>query len=89
MKDKFLSTSANLSHNNQVVLNKPMDRSLPLIKFPLSWTLVLVITIALLFNTPIARTTKPLSELKITLQVSQMTSSGRSRRWITLPLLGF
>jgi len=89
LKDKFLSTIANLSHNNQAVLNKPMDRSLPLIKFPLSWTLVLVITIALLFNTPIARTAKPLSELKITLQVSQMTSSGRSRRWITLPLLRF
>lgn len=66
-----------------------MDRSLPLIKFPVSWTLVLVITIALLFNTPIARTAKPLSELKIALQVSEATPMGRSRRWITLPLLGF
>ncbi|MBW4442893.1 MAG: hypothetical protein KME10_16975 [Plectolyngbya sp. WJT66-NPBG17] len=66
-----------------------MDRPLPLMKFPLSWTLILVITIALLFNTPIARTAKPLSELKIALQVSEVTSSGRSRRWLTLPLLGF
>ncbi|MBE9009359.1 hypothetical protein IQ250_03985 [Pseudanabaenaceae cyanobacterium LEGE 13415] len=66
-----------------------MDRSLPLTKFPVSWTLVLVITMALLFNTPIARTAKPLSELKITLQVSESTANGgRSRRWLTLPLLG-
>ncbi|HTL87780.1 MAG TPA: hypothetical protein VL134_00150 [Leptolyngbya sp.] len=66
-----------------------MDRSLPLMKFPVSWTLVFVITIALLFNTPIARTTKPLSEVKIALQVSEATSTGRSRRWLKLPLLGF
>lgn len=66
-----------------------MDRSSLLIKFPLNWTLVLVITIALLFNTPIARTAKPLSELKITLQVSENSPQGRTRRWLTLPLLGF
>ncbi|GAP94433.1 hypothetical protein [Leptolyngbya sp. NIES-2104] len=66
-----------------------MDRSLPLIKFPMSWTLVLVITIALLFNTPIARTPKPLSEVKINLQVSESSpNGGRSRRWLSLPLLG-
>ncbi|MBD1823418.1 hypothetical protein H6F89_17560 [Cyanobacteria bacterium FACHB-63] len=66
-----------------------MDRPLPLFKFPLSWTLVLVIAIALCFNTPIAQTAKPLSELKIALQVSEATSTGRSRRWIKVSLLGF
>jgi hypothetical protein len=65
-----------------------MVRHLPLIKFPTAWTLVLVITIALLFNTPIARTAKPLHELKIVLQLSESTSNGRLRRWLTLPFLG-
>jgi hypothetical protein len=78
----------NFRHNDQAVLKKSMDRHLPLIKFPTTWTLVLVITIALLFNTPLARTTKPLHELKIVLQLSESTSNGRSRRWLTLPFLG-
>jgi hypothetical protein len=53
----------------------------------ITWTLVLVITIALLFNTPIARTTKPLHELKVVLQLSESTPNGRLRRWLTLPIL--
>jgi hypothetical protein len=73
---------------NKLFSDISMVRHFSLIKFPTTWTLVLVITIALLFNTPIARTTKPLHELKVVLQLSESTPTGRLRRWLTLPFLG-